>query len=94
MREKPLVIETRRVVDDPPTVITRRHYVDDAPPPPRRRHIAGAGSKRGGNDDPRVIHADAEITILGPDRMSIRLVRKDGQGLDASAREPQATPAK
>jgi len=24
----------------------------------------------------RVIHADAEITILGPDRISIRLVRK------------------
>ena len=93
VREKPVVIETRRVVDDPPTVITRRHYVDDAPPP-RRRHIAGAGSKRGGNDDPRVIHADAEITILGPDRMSIRLVRKDGQGLDANARVPQAKPAK
>lgn len=33
----------------------------------------------------RVIKADAEITILGPDRMSIRLFRK-GQGPKASAR--------
>ena len=68
MREKPLIIVTRRVVDDPTKVITRRHYVDDAPVGVR-------------NVEPRVIHADAEITILGPDRMSIRLVRKPGEPL-------------
>lgn len=68
VRDKPLVIVTRRVVEDPPKVITRRHYVDDPPPGAR-------------NEDPRVIHADAEITILGPDRMSIRLVRKQGEPL-------------
>ena len=68
VHDKPLVIVTRRVVEDPPKVITRRHYVDDPPPGAR-------------NEDPRVIHADAEITILGPDRMSIRLVRKQGEPL-------------
>jgi len=87
VREKPLVIVTRRVVEDPPKVIERRHYVDDVPAPqPHRRRVTNAAPARVGNDDPRVIHADAEITILGPDRMSIRLVRKDGQGLDADAR--------
>ncbi|MBI1202587.1 MAG: hypothetical protein GC182_08760 [Rhodopseudomonas sp.] len=35
----------------------------------------------------RVIQADAEITILGPDRMSIRLLRKD-DGRKANARAP------
>jgi hypothetical protein len=33
----------------------------------------------------RVIHAEAEVTILGPDRMNIRLYRKR-DGLDASAK--------
>lgn len=84
VREKPIVIETRRVVNDPPKVITRRHYVDDAP-----GRTGSIPPKRAGNEDPRVIHADAEITILGPDRMSIRLVRKDGQSLDAEVRGPQ-----
>ena len=38
------------------------------------------GATRPGKDDgkKRVISADAEITILGPDRMSIRLFRKSG----------------
>jgi hypothetical protein len=35
------------------------------------------GDKRGG-DEIRVIGAEAEITILGPDRMNIRLFRKGG----------------
>lgn len=80
VRDKPLVIETRRVVQDPPKVITRRHYVEDLPP---RGATGSIAPRPTGNADPRVIHADAEITILGPDRMSIRLVRKDGQRLDA-----------
>lgn len=90
VREKPLVIETRRVVDDPPKVITRRRYVDDVPAPPRRGVTGSIARERAGDDDPRVIHADAEITILGPDRMSIRLLRKDGQRLDAKARVRKA----
>ncbi len=88
VREKPLVIETRRVVDDPPKVITRYHHVDDVPPPQRRAagHTGSIPPKAVAKDDPRVIHADAEITILGPDRMSLRLIRKDGQRLDVNAR--------
>lgn len=88
--EKPVVIETRRVVDDPPKVIERHRYADDVPAPPRRATTGSIARKPSGDDDPRVIRADAEITILGPDRMSIRLLRKDGQGIDANARSGKA----
>ena len=80
VHDKPLVIVTRRVVEDPPKVITRRHYVDDKP----------AGIR---NVEPRVIHADAEITILGPDRMSIRLVRKPGEPLVVGSAGPRPVAA-
>jgi len=64
--------------------VGRRHAVEDAPVRSRRKPAAIAdadGKRRVGRDDnkKRVIKADAEITILGPDRMSIRLFRK-GQG--------------
>jgi len=72
VREKPVVIEHRREVNDPPRVVERREYVEDVPTPPRR---AGRTSKVA-RELPRVIHADAEVTILGPDRMSIKLYRK------------------
>ena len=95
VRDPPVVRETRRVVDDPPRVIERRHIVEDAPPAPARRKPAvvedsgsgNGGKKRVGRDDTkkRVIEADAEVTILGPDRMSIRLFRK-GHGGNANAR--------
>jgi hypothetical protein len=98
VREKPIVIEHQRIVDDPPRVIERRHYVDEngriepapsAPPPRRRtatiesdvpppREVKGKGEKR-------VIRAEAEITILGPDRMNIRLFRKGTRGANAKA---------
>jgi hypothetical protein len=65
VRDPPVVIEHRRVVEDPPRVIERRHYVDDAPRQDAPR-----------KEEKRVIHAEAEVTILGPDRMSIRLFRK------------------
>lgn len=92
--DKPVVIETTRVVDDPPRVIERRHYVDDAPAPRRRRGAAVPERAAPKADAPpredvnkkRVIEADAEVTILGPDRMSIRLFRKRrGGGAKASA---------
>jgi hypothetical protein len=87
VRDKPVVIEHQRVVDDPPRVIERRHYVDDAPParaakvatdvaPPRAPARAGKAEKA----TVRTIRAEAEVTILGPDRMSIRLFRKRGAG--------------
>jgi hypothetical protein len=70
VRDPAVVVETKRYVDDPPRVIERQHVVEDQP----RRD----GNTRPGRDDnkKRVIQADAEITIIGPDRMSIRLFRK------------------
>ena len=90
VHDKPVVIETERVVDDPPRVIERRHVVEDEPVRPRRKHAApqhrDSNSGMGGDDGKkRVIQADAEVTILGPDRMSIRLFRK-GQGPKSNAR--------
>ena len=96
IRDKPVVIEHQRVVDDPPRVIERRHYVDDdgriepAPPPPRQ-HTARIESEvkperaAKGKAEKRVIRAEAEVTILGPDRMSIRLFRKGKGATDAKA---------
>lgn len=94
VRLKPIVIETTRVVDDPPKVIVRKHYVDDtattASLPPARGKRAAVVQERAPEAKPRddgkkrVIEADAEVTILGPDRMSIRLFRK-GQGAQAKA---------
>lgn len=90
VRDPPVVIETQRIVDDPPRVIERHHAVEDAPPPARRKHSASEErepNKRASSDNTkkRVIEADAEVTIIGPDRMSIRLFRK-GQGPKANAR--------
>ena len=85
VREKPIVHETTRVVEDPPRVIVRRHVVEGVPPPKASRRRAEASADEpdlSANPDPnqtRVIHAEAEVTILGPDRMSIRLFRKRGE---------------
>lgn len=84
VREAPVVRETTRVVDDPPRVIERRDIVEDAAAPSRPKRRAQAAVAEGDDDKPaiaddgkaRVIRAEAEITILGPDRMSIRLFRK------------------
>jgi hypothetical protein len=83
VRDPPVVVETKRYVDDPPRVIERQHVVEDAPAPaPSRRGLittedADAGQAASGDDGKkRVIRAEAEVTILGPDRMSIRLFRK------------------
>jgi hypothetical protein len=88
VRDKPVVVTTKRYVDDPPRVIERNVVVDDEPArAPRQRGLiqAPAVSENVRRDDnkKRVIQADAEVTILGPDRMSIRLFRK-GQGPKAS----------
>lgn len=91
VREKPVVIEHERVVDDPPRVIERRHYVEDVPPALPRRHTAKVETdvrpqrEAKGKAEKRVIRAEAEVTILGPDRMSIRLFRKRAGGSDAKA---------
>jgi hypothetical protein len=81
VRDPPVVVETERVVDDPPRVIERRQLIEDEPVRSRRHQptIAESDSnKRASRDDnkTRVIAADAEITIIGTDRMNIRLFRK------------------
>jgi hypothetical protein len=95
VRGKPIVIETKRYVDDPPRVIERYTVADDKPAPAKNKRVAIAvddapivdkrkGKSTGKDDEKRVINAEAEITILGPDRMSIRLFRK-GDGSKAKA---------
>ncbi len=81
--DEPLRRDARRAA---PKVTTRRHYAKDARP----RHRARVAPKRAAHEYPRTIHADAEITILGPERMSIRLVRKDGKRLNLKARARRA----
>ena len=94
VREKPIVRETTRYVDDPPRVVERFQTADGEPvhPKDKRAKATDASGARVirrnggpiGNGEKRVISADAEITILGPDRMSIRLFRK-GNGPKAEA---------
>jgi hypothetical protein len=89
VRDPPVVIETQRIVDDPPRIIERHHVVEDDQPGPRRKAAVIAErepekSAAGKDEKVRVIRAEAEVTILGPDRMSIRLFRK-GQGTKAKA---------
>jgi hypothetical protein len=87
VREKPIVIEHQRVVEDPPRVIERRHYVDDQPK--RRKRVATVESEvtpaPAHDGKARVIRAEAEVTILGPDRMTIRLFRRRGSNAKAQA---------
>ncbi len=92
VRDPPVVVETQRVVDDPPRIIERQHIVDDEPTGSGSQPLIienGNGGQRSGRDSDsgkkRVIEADAEVTILGPDRMSIRLFRR-GHNAKASAR--------
>lgn len=84
VRDPPVVRETHRYVDDPPRIIERRQIVDDETGAVEQEQPAPQPLRR---DDTkrRVIAADAEVTILGPDRMSIRLFRK-GQGPKANAK--------
>jgi hypothetical protein len=87
VHDAPVVVETKRVVDDPPRVTVRRHLVETAPSRCRHGSAARCGldlRARAEDDRGHVIHADAEITILGPDRISIRLFRKR-RGAEARA---------
>ncbi len=94
--DPPRIIERRHITEDAPGrgVIRQRREVgtEEVVIQPGGRKTAinrpakGKHAARGGNQK-RVIKADAEVTILGPDRMSIRLFRKGhkGHGDDASA---------
>jgi hypothetical protein len=88
VRNAPVVVETRRVVNDPPRVIVRKHYVEDAPARRKQAAVVEDSVIKPARPDlskGRVIHAEAEVTILGPDRMSIRLFRKGAAGVKAKA---------
>lgn len=75
VRHAPRVIETTRVVDDPPRVIVRRHYVDGPTPARTQRDARETDANK-----KHVIEADAEVTIVGTDRMTIRLFPKGSRG--------------
>jgi hypothetical protein len=91
IRDKPVVRVTKRYVDDPPRVIDREVNADEPQAAPAQRGllndrrtavrsapVALAPRAPLARDDAknRTIEADAEVTIIGPDRMSIRLFRK------------------
>jgi hypothetical protein len=78
---KRIAVDTRKVARGEPavilhrrggkrTVVNTRKVMREAPVVIVHRRVV----------EKRVIHADAEITILGPDRMNIRLYRKRGHG--------------
>ncbi len=91
--KKPKVVETKRYVDLPPRVVERYTVVDDSGDDKKVVIEAPAAAAQGKKSKPakdstkdltrggpRVIQADAEITILGPDRMTIQLYRKGELG--------------
>lgn len=87
--KKPKVVETKRYVDLPPRVVERYTVVDDTDggkkveieaPAAEAQGKKGRPVKDKAKGGPRVIQADAEITILGPDRMTIQLYRKGELG--------------
>jgi hypothetical protein len=61
----------------------RRAVIHAAPPRERLRRADLDLRQAGKAGEQRVIEADAVVTILGPDRMNIRLLRK--RGADARA---------
>jgi hypothetical protein len=83
VRGKPIVIEHRRIVDDPPRVVERVQFEDGTPA--KRADIQMGEPREQKKGERRVIRAEAEVTILGPDRMSIRLFRKQNGRAKAEA---------
>jgi hypothetical protein len=85
VREKPVVVEHQRVVDEPPVVIKRHRTVEVQVPPPakHKRDMLTVPTNQGPAG--LVIRAEAEVTIQGPDRMTIRLFRKRGADSNAQA---------
>ena len=95
VREKPVVRTNYRVVEHPPIVVQREVGEDQAGEGGGHAQVAPQGAPQGAPPaGARTIRAEAEITILGPDRMSIRLFRRQ-DGVDANARagKPASKPA-
>jgi hypothetical protein len=94
VREKPIVRNTYRVVEHPPIVVQREvgeDHVAEGEGPAQGSPLA---APQGTPLARRTIRAEAEITILGPDRMSIRLYRKqDGGDANAKVAKPAPKPA-
>ena len=84
VREKPIVRKHIRVVDSPPIVV-QREIDENGQVLSEQRVPAVQAQAPGPMVAGRVIHAEAEVTIIGPDRMSIRLYRKN-DGRDANAK--------
>ena len=93
VREKPIVRNTYRVVEHPPIVVQREvgeDHVAEGEGPAQGSPLA---APQGTPFAVRTIRAEAEITILGPDRMSIRLYRKqDGRDANAKLAKPAPKP--
>jgi hypothetical protein len=94
VRERPVVVKHRRIVDHPPVVVQREIVADENHiRSDRPRGLIGSRHDERASAEPvasvapllragksqRVIRAEAEVTILGLDRMSIRLFRKRGE---------------
>jgi hypothetical protein len=89
VREKPVVRKRIRVVDDPPIVV-RREIDENGQVISQQSQAQILPPATPGHGGGRVIHAEAEVTILGPDRMNIRLYRKsDGREANAKALPPK-----
>jgi hypothetical protein len=93
MREKPVVRKRIRVVDDPPVVVRREIDENGRVISEQSQAQIVAPVAVPGHAGGRVIHAEAEVTILGPDRMNIRLYRKS-DGRDANAKALPSKPKK
>jgi hypothetical protein len=90
--DPPRIIERRHYVEDAPAAeaAIREKSAEAASrqtPTAAEARDTGKSTKlvKRGDEKQRVIRAEAEVTILGPDRMSIRLFRKRAAGGDAKA---------
>jgi hypothetical protein len=89
VREKPIVRNTYRVVEHPPIVVQREVSEEQlAEGGGQAQAVPRAAPQAAPFAGARTIRAEAEITILGPDRMSIRLYRK--QDAKTSMRRSQS----
>ena len=94
VREKPIVRNTYRVVEHPPIVVQREVSEDQVAEGGGHAQGSPLAAPQGAPLGARTIRAEAEITILGPDRMSIRLYRReDGRDANAKLAKPASKPA-
>ena len=91
VREKPIVRNTYRVVEHPPIVVQREISEDQLAESNGQVQGSPLAAPQGAPLGARTIRAEAEITILGPDRMSIRLFRRQ-DGSDANAKLAKPAP--